>query len=387
MKRICPSGACVVALIAATAASAQPSGLTLTDKHTGNIPVSEMQVDLAPGTVSAFGLLGIAGNTVTPIENIRDFTMAIKGLDGDAGFGLSVTPARTAFMPMSVHTYYNSLAARIWAGTTLSFGQATVKVEDAMYRQRAWGVETSFYLDAQRDDPMVTYWDRLAKAGNGDMTDICVLPQSKPKDPTLAAGTSTGSEQGSKVPRVVPDEELAVDNKRAQACFDSVRKSLRWNASRAWASWVGGRYSPTASGGSSHGLGRTVVLGLTYGFGDGAKEQAGAITLAFRRTSGEPVLATYGLAQPERRDARLTTLRGVYGSNTLRLLLEASHTQDERPTASQRAFKRAIGLDWRLAEGVWVTARMGRQRRIDNSGEETGATVGLSISPSALIKF
>ena len=55
-------------------------------------------------------------------------------------------------------------------------------------------------------------------------------------------------------------------------------------------------------------------------------------------------------------------------------------------TASQRAFTRALGLDLRVQEDLWLGLRFGRQRKIDGSGTEIGSLLSLSYSPTGLLK-
>ena len=189
-------------------------------------------------------------------------------------------------------------------------------------------------------------------------------------------------------PALAPAEIKKAQDADAQACRDLVTPDLRWNASRAWASFGSGSIRSTAASGPRHKLGRTFVIGLTHGIGkpaDGAN--AGAVTIGYKHVANDPVAATYGDADPTRRTTSLVTLRGAWGTNRLRALLEASNVRDELPTASERVFKRALGLDVRLAEGMWLNVRAGRQRRIDNTGDETGASFGLSYSPAALLKL
>ena len=67
-------------------------------------------------------------------------------------------------------------------------------------------------------------------------------------------------------------------------------------------------------------------------------------------------------------------------------MIEASNAKSDQITASQRVFKSAFGIDYRVSDGVWLNFRLGKQRKIDGTGDEIGSFFGLSVSPSALLK-
>ena len=48
--------------------------------------------------------------------------------------------------------------------------------------------------------------------------------------------------------------------------------------------------------------------------------------------------------------------------------------------------RRALGIDYRVADGLWRGLRTGKQRKVDNSGEEVGSFMTLSYSPSATLR-
>jgi hypothetical protein len=210
-------------------------------------------------------------------------------------------------------------------------------------------------------------------------------PPAAPTAPAASAG-SAASDGGPVKPALAPPELKEELDKRAADCRKLALSKARWNASRAWASWAKGQYRPDA-GGATHSMGHVLVLGFTYGIGDFDAKQAGALTVAAKRTSDEPTLATLSAAEPTRKSVTLSTLRGSYGTERIRGLLEVSNLKDGEPTASQRVFKQALGLDVRLTDGMWINFRAGKQRRIDNQGDEWGSTMSLSYSPAALLKF
>lgn len=366
----------------------------LFQKKAGPAALATMAVDTAPGTVSALAMVGLAGDQISPIENPGDLTLALKALDRSNNFGLSITPARTSLLPLSVRAYNESRWARVWANTTFSFAQGTVSVEDKDYRQRAFSIETSYFVEAEKDDPLIIHWksiDATATEGVPDDSNPCLnftvqLPAGEPPA-ARAAVPAEAAASGPRVPAAAKESEVQVSNQRAAECRRMALAKARWNASRVWASWASGSYRAALGGQGSHSLGRTLVLGGTYGIGDLGARMPAAITIAFKRSSGEPVLSTFGAASPTLRDVSLVTLRGSMGSPKLRVLLEASNTHKDLPTASERTYKRAIGLDAKLAEGWWLNLRFGKQRRIDNQGDEVGSSLSVSYSPKALLNF
>lgn len=384
--------------------------MTLIDKKTGDAEIANFVVDSAPGSVSAMSLLGITGDQTFVVESPRNLTLAGKFLDKNQIFGLSITPARTSLLPMSVSTYYNDRLglARLWAATSFGFAQGKADVKGKSYTRRAVSVETSYFFFPKKDDPLVVYWEALTSAGQEaaknfkeDSENPCVIITRQ--QPAGAPG-STANEEATNSGKNLADDKLTQDlSERAKTCHNIVEKSMRWNASKAWASLATGEYQ-APDGGNSHSLGRTVILGLTWGIGDGKRkvanegakdnskvdsldQPAGAITLGYKRTAGAPVLDSYDAINPNRKDSHLVTLRAAYGKQNMRVLFEGSNISSGTPTETERAYKRALGFDVRLADDFWLSLRVGKQRRIDNNGTETGSSINLSYSPKALLSL
>jgi hypothetical protein len=387
------AGALLSAVVGNANAADEPTSIF--KKTNGDQSLATFKVDTAPGSVSAAALLGLSGDQLATIDNPRDLTVLVKTLDGGNALGISITPAKTAIFPMSVSTYNEKLLARIWTGTTFSYAQATATVNDKSYQQHAYSIDVSFYPEAALDDPFIVYWDSLRQAGSGDLLadNPCLMPAAKPAGDAKAspaapaAGTGT-STTGPVKPAEVPQDsaDAAQTAKRMTACRDKAIKSLRWNASKIWMSWATGRYKPS-SGGNSSSLGRTLVLGGSLGIGDSTAKVSSLITAATKRVSHAPTLATYGDATPTTKDTNLTTLRIAVGSSKLRGLLEASNLRDGPVSSVDRTFKRALGVDLRISEGMWLNFRAGKQRRIDDKGDESGSSISLSYSPTALLSL
>lgn len=385
----------LAAMLAAPLARAQTQSVELVNKVMGSQELAKATVDTAPGAVSAIGRLGIDGDQVVAVDNPRDLSLAIKPTKDGSAFGISFTPARSAIAPMSIATYHGSTWARLLAGTTLAWAQTTTTVNDKAYRQRAFSLETSIYLQPEKDDPAVLYWNALKAADVNKPDDPCVLIPAQNPVATAAAPNGPAAPavvgEGVAKPATAPAEgDAALKDgldKRADACRKKALAGARWNASRAWASIVDGRYSPQSGGGSSRGLGKTLVLGASWGFGDAGAARASSLTLAGRKTWDEPTLATLDAASPTRQDSWLVTLRGAYGSATQRVLVEASRLKSDDPTATTRTFKRSLGIDMKIGSGTWLILRTGKQRRVDGNGDESGSSVSLSLSPTELLKF
>jgi hypothetical protein len=346
---------------------------------------SDYLADTAEGSVSASGMLGIAGDSVHVVQNVRDVVVAVKGLssnDSKTAMGFSITPARTSLAPMDLATYARSWPSRLLGSLGFGYAQGNASIADKGYERRAVSVETSLFLHPG-DDPVLAYVNAVARAKPGDNCQI--LGPSKPEGPPTAErpGADTA---GPVKPAEAPKEEADEAKARAAACRSRVLKALRWNRSQLSASFATGWIKSGDGSVAQTSLGRMAVLGFTYGFDEIAfLRDNSALSIAMRRTLAEPVLDTLQAASIERRDSSLATLRFSAGSSRLRALVEASNAKSGQITASQRVFKRALGVDLRVSEGMWFNFRLGQQRKIDGMGNEVGSLFSLSYSPSALL--
>lgn len=360
--------------------SAQDSHTTLVDKKLGNTSVASVVVDNAPGNVSAMSLLGLSSDQVSVVENPRGLTLAAKAIDGKNALGLSFTPARTSLLPMSIQQYRRSAIARVWASTTFSYAQGQATANGQSFDRRAISIETSHFLQPEKDDPLTLYWIALEAAGK-------IPDETKRKaDPCFLHPEASEPVAGASGELETDSEAHAEISKRSQMCRDKIAKQSRWNASRVWGSVATGQYQP-ADGGRSRSLGQTLVLGITYGLGERRDATMGAVTVAFKAVADSPTLETLANASPVLRNSTIGTLRLAFGSETMRLLLEGSNVRNEAPTTGDRSYKAALGLDLRVSDDFWLNFRLGTQRRIDNTDDETGSSILLSYSPKALLKF
>jgi len=388
----------------------------------GNLAWDDLLTDNAAGAVTAAGFLDLSGDTVKPVENVRDLVVSLKGLDanGDkATFGLSITPARTRLMRPQLSRYADSYAYRFLSATTLSYAQGGAEVEGRSYDRRAIAIDSGFFLDDD-DDPVIAllrmdergecglfdrsppgvpgFVDGAAPGGPRPPPGAGPPPGMRPGPPPGAphrpgpgratnGATVPAATPGAAVPARADDAEAERQRARSAECRERVTQGLRWNRSYVSASLATGWVKPV-DGGSQHRLGNTLALGLVYGFDHlSLLRERAMLTLSWRRTTGEPVLSTLDAAAVQTRDSSLLVARLAGGSSTIRALLEVSNASSGNgTTSSQRAFTRALGLDVRVQEGLWVGLRFGRQRKIDGTGTEIGSLLSLSYSPTALLK-
>ena len=404
---------------AAGAASAADQGDIVSK---GTLKWDDLLTDNAAGAVTAAAFLDIGGDVVRPVENVRDVVVSLKGLDanGDkATLGLSITPARTRLMTPQLSAYKDSWGYRFLSATTLSYAQGKATLEGRSYDRRAVAIDSGFYL-RDEDDPVLALAkmdtrgqcplfdngapvkDLVAEArARGELPTSpppaaprASMPATAPATPTAAAPAAASPPaapaiapptSGAQVPAQAPAAEAARQRAASAACRDTMTRSLRWNRSYVSASLATGWGKP-GDGGTQHRLGTTAMLGLTYGFDHLASlRERALLTVAWRRTRDEPILSTWDTGV-QTRDTSLTVVRLSGGSTTIRALLEASNAKsDGGTTASQRAFTRALGLDLRVQEGLWVGLRFGRQQKIDGSGTEVGSLLSVSYSPTSLL--
>ena len=372
----------------------------------GDLKWDDLLTDNAAGAVTAAGFLDISGDTVRPVENVRDLVVSLKGLEsnGDkATLGLSITPARTRLMKPQLSRYADSTLYRLLSATTLSYAQGDATVEGRNYNRRAVAIDSGFFL-SDEDDPVLALAKKDRDRGcplfargsspTGAAADMAAragaAPPSPPPPPfpPTTPGPDVGRPTpGAVVPKAASESEAADQKAKSAACRDAVFKGLRWNRSYLSASLATGWGKP-GDGGSQFRLGNTLAVGLVYGFDHlAALRDRAALTLAWRRTTDEPVLSTLDAAGVQTRDSSLLVTRLAAGSSTIRALLEVSNAKSgSGTTASQRAFTRALGLDLRVQEDLWLGLRFGRQRKIDGSGTEIGSLLSLSYSPTGLLK-
>ena len=136
---------------------------TILDKKSGEKTLSSLEIDTAPGSVSAMAMLGVGADQTTVVQNPRNLTVAMQAFDSKNSFGISVTPARTSLIPMSLTDYVkpSNVLARIWTNTTFSYAQSKSEIEGLDLERRGLAIESSYFIDGQNDDPIMLYANAL----------------------------------------------------------------------------------------------------------------------------------------------------------------------------------------------------------------------------------
>jgi hypothetical protein len=335
---------------------------------------SQYFVDSAGGSINAFSMLGVGSDSVVNVQNVRDLTVAVKGFGSHStGFGVSVTPARTSFMPMDLSAYASSSFDRVLGSTTLGYAYGTATIGGADYSRQAVSIESNYFFHRE-DDPV------LAVAYAYRRPECRPLGAAKPgpAKPAPNPKPTPGSQQMDEDTSPEAEEAKA----RAAKCRDQTLKNMRWNRSQVSASFATGWIRPEAGNRGQESLGRSFALGLTYGFdGSPSLQKSAAAYLTLRRTTNEPILDTLALPAVDRKSSSLAVMRIAGGSKTFRGLAEISNADSRQVTESQRAFKQGVGVDYRIMDGTWLSFRFGKQRTVDGSRNEVTSMVSLSYSP------
>jgi hypothetical protein len=260
---------------------------------------------------------------------------------------------------MSLSTYDKGFLYRLFGNTSFSYAQGTAKIGGTDMERRAVAVEANAtFFD--RDDP------------------VLVVKRGEEK-------SACNWDPGPVPPGATPDFSEA--NKKYVDCIDGKVKKIekKWNISRFSISYGTGDIKP--EGGTSSRLGSTVAMGIVYGFdhlGIDALRDGAAATLTIRRTANEPILASLTTASVERKSSNLAALRISGGSSIFRGLAELSNASASDVAVSQRIFRYAGGFDYRIAEGMWMGFRIGKQRKTGGSGDEVASLLDFSFSPKGL---
>lgn len=317
--------------------------------------ISKYLIDFAAADVSAAGFLGLSSDAVTVVENPKSLALALKGFGtSGATFGLSITPARSAWAPltMTLGTYRKSLLNRLMGASTFSYAQGSEAILNKEAARRAVAYSTHLYFNAA-EDPILAGIECPWRPG------------------FVQPGTSTEA----------ADMIMKDANAKYLSCVgdSQTRANKKWNAAKASLS-VGTGWVRVADGtGSTVSLGNSVVLGATYGFA--AAEADMALSVTARRTSKEPVLESLVNGPLQRVNKTVAGLRLTGGSLTLRAMVEASNSAKRETSASERVFRRAAGVDYRVSEGTWISLRLGKMRTVDGKGDETVSLATLNFSP------
>ncbi len=345
-------------------------------------PLSAYLADLSPGAVSAGEMLGLSSSAVTAIQAPKDFVAAVNALNSDtsaAGTGFSFTPGRTRIAPVSIADYEMSVLSRAWAGTTISVARNTNTQGGIDYRQEAYAIHVSAYLSAA-DDPAVAghkafaNCDALQKAGD-DRTKLALAIRKMVTDEKVLTDDAINEEVRKRLEKLPRFKERAVP--LYNACMAEMEKP-RWNASQ-WAATLGqGRVRDPAPGAPKLSLGRMASVSLALGFGADS-----LLNVTVRRTRKAVDVASIATTPVYKSDS-LAGARFTYKSSYEDLYAVAEISNAKLANTSTSAiFKHALGIDYRLREGMWLEIRAGRNHTQDGRTEQTTTLMNFKLAPSS----
>jgi len=376
--------------------------VTLLKETTGNnaATLKDFLADQGAASVSAAALAGIGTTPLTVVQDTKDFAVLLSPFDKDGkGGGFVITPARVR-NPLPridlMTEYVPSVWWRIAAATNISGAQGKSEVGGKEYRRRAFAVATGSFFNKQDDPIYVRAVATLAQKADGQLVgDTCLVGfftevekiENTPPATLTVGGTSL-------------KEQMAKATATYKTCVDKVYADSRkrWFAPR-WSLALGtGDTQPTA-GGSSVRSGDVIALGATYGrpwtasqptlSSDPPKDSVlsgWALTVVVRHTRNEVVLASLSSGQVQRQDSSLVVGRLAAGTETWRLMFEASNNDMKKTAGGELTMKQALGLDWRVAKDSWLNVRYGKRIKTSGSGEE-GATLLTLTLGSDLLTF
>lgn len=357
--------------------------------------ISDYLVDLGPGPVSAADLIGVSASSVTNVQALKDFNVLLTpGSTGSdkTGFGLELTPARSSLFPqmISVAQYVDEAHPiyRVLGSLSLSYAQNTNTVSDVDYRQTSAALHAGFYIDI-RNDPIYA-----AHAAFADCADLVSVERQKGQGELAAIAAWRAAHDGA-MPN--PDQigQISKDYARSDAfvrlvsdakdaaktCVAQAAKA-KWNAGQVAVTY-GAAWIKPAAGGSALSLGRTLSLAAVVPMGDSA-----VLNLAWRNMRRELDLSTIAATPSYSQDNLVggrITWRGDASRGDTFALVEVSNAKSNADTLSNTAFKAALGLDHRIAEGVWLEFRFGRSRSASGDKETTKGLLGVTWSPTSTL--
>lgn len=322
--------------------------------------------DIGAGTVAAGTLVGLNGNATTPINTTQDLVLAVKPFtsgSSKAGYGLAITPARTAITPMPVRNYYNSNWWRLVGATTFSYAENGTNTPAGPYRSQAVSIDTTYFLNPA-EDPII--------AAAGGFLDCPKRIEAQNRVMQLL-------QQGK---QAEANAQAAEVERAAKECTDSARGRVRWNASRLSLGYTIGWMRPDSEDGQRVSRGRWLTLGSLFGIGAN-----GAAYLTAHRVMNQVDMATLKTT-PAFRDSNLVGLRYTYGTpgkGDWRVLAEISNARSSSATASNLTFKHAIGIDRKLIDGLWLEFRIGRSLKTDGTSTQTTGLLTLHWAPTSTL--
>lgn len=337
--------------------------------------INNYLVSITGGAVAANNLIGVDKSLVAQIETSQDLVVALQPLtsgDQKAGLGIAITPARTTLLPLSRSAYFSNPLMRLWGGLTISYAQNSEDISGASYKKSAYSLDTMYYFDPDNDPVAVA----------GKAFETCLAPFKKQNEIDVADTViklPPGEARDKKL-----DELTATLTAKISPCVDkgstAAQNGAKWNAARISISY--GRARIKAPDDTGHSLGKFLTLNGQYPLGNRAVGH-----LSFRRTRDALDPKSLSTDTPVVKSSSLAAARITYGgqeADTLRALAEVSNVKTSANADYTDAFKYAVGIDKKVANGMWLEFRLGRNRSVESGQEQTTGLLTLSIAPTLM---
>jgi hypothetical protein len=292
---------------------------------------------------------------------------------------------------------------RIASAANISGAQGKSDSGGVEFRRRAFAVATGAFFN-KTDDPI--YQRAVATVAqdvSGEMVgDACPVKFfESTTDDAMAAAVAEAIKAGKQ--GISGKDVMAAATKAYKDCVDKVyaESRKRWFAPR-WSLAYGTGDAQPAAGGNSKRTGDVLALGVTYGdaWTAGAKPNtktslssdppAGsilsgwALSLVARHTRKELVLASLVSGPVQYQDTTLLVGRVAVGTESWRLMFEASNNDLKKAAGGERTMKQALGLDWRVGKDSWLNLRYGKRLKTSGTGEEGATLVNLTLGGDLL---
>jgi len=274
--------------------------------------------------------------------------------------------------------------SRALVNTSLLYGQGRTELAGKNFDRQVVGAEVSFFF-GEGSDPLLGLFNAHY---------ACAIEQAeKEKEEKKRLGQLPSPTPVGSTPVVSPSDavEGTRDPERAEAirtCFEQKFQQPSWAQNRAYLSATTGWVKPTEAGQDKQRIGSSFGAGLSYAFGKpqspGSERDPMLVLLSvnFKRGVDELALDKFAAGSVERKDSNLWSARLTGGYNRVRLLGEVSNASDKTITGGSRVFRQALGVDYRLTDGVWLTFRTGRMNKVTGDGQETVSSMSVSFTPA-----
>lgn len=404
MKIFC--GVAVLIFASPTATAAQDD-----DKKT----LSDYVVDVAPGAVTAGTVVGLTGSAITTVHTSQDLLAIFNPFsnkDSKSGVGISITPARVKGIAMPGQTYrQGGVLTRSLANLTINYGQNYATISGTSYKKTAYSADTYLYLH-EDDDPVLFLYqayrnckgridaadeagplryklrdaEHSAKISQADFEAKEAAYKADPSSTNKASLDATQAKRDTDASALTivrtTYETIMKRNGDAEAQCDKTAKSAaKWNATRLMVSYADGNIEPDL-GGRRSSLGRTFIasgvfeLGTDVGLNLTYQHVRDAVDLGTLSTN--PVYSNSNLAA-----VRITS--GMTADATLHVLAEVSNASGSKGLTSTGIYRQALGIDKKIANGLWLQLRYGKSTTSTGSKTENKGLLNLTWVPSSTL--